>query len=83
MQQMIETPIQIGDVQVMGINRSTREMHLNIHIDCKADEIVLLSSKVEASEKLKRAFKYLVDEGYIISSPIHRWDIRVSAQSKF
>jgi hypothetical protein len=82
MQTMNTKPIRVGDVQVMAINKSTRLLALNIGINCKASEIFLLSSKVEAKEKLDRAFKYLVDEGFLISSPIHRWDIRVSANSK-
>lgn len=80
---MTAAPIQVGDVQVMAIHHGARLLELNIGINCKANELLLISSKMEAKEKLERAFKYLVDENFIISSPIHRWDIRVSASSKF
>lgn len=83
MTQMNTSPIQIGDVQVVGINRVEMNLALNIALDCKPDELVLLSAKVEASEKLQRAFHYLVAEGFVIPSPLTRWTIQVFAQSKF
>jgi hypothetical protein len=82
MQEMTTLPIQLGDVQVIGINRTSRELALNIKLDCKPQELVLISSKVEAKEKLEHAFRYLVNEGFIISSQSHRWNINVFAAAK-
>jgi hypothetical protein len=81
MTQMNTAPLQVGDVQVLGINRAVRHLSVNIKLNCKPTEIVLLSAKMEAKEKLDRAFKYLVDEGFIVASPIHRWNIEVFAQA--
>lgn len=63
-------PIQIGDVQVIDIHHDIRHLTMRIKLNCKPSEVVLISSRMEASKKLKQAFRYLVDEDFIISSPL-------------
>ncbi len=81
MQQMNAAPILIGDVEVLVLDEPHRILALGIAINCKPAELLLLSSKLEAQEKLTRATKYLVDEGFV-TTPEEHWDIRVLAAAK-
>lgn len=82
MQSMKATGIKIGDVEVLEIDESKKNMALGVKVNCQSNDILSFSSKLETREKIDAIYKYLVAEGFIINIPIHRWHINVFAAPK-
>lgn len=82
MQNMNATGLRLGDVEVLEMDPSTNRLALGIKVNCKPNELMLLSAKVETSEKLQATFRYLVAEGFIRPMSITRWHINVFAAAK-
>jgi hypothetical protein len=84
MMQMNAKGIQIRDVQVLDLQPDARRMMVGIKMDLETNsDLNLPSAKVQASEKLQAALRYLYHEGFV-NAPIEmaRWNIQVFAGLK-
>jgi len=77
--------IQIRDVRVVDFQPENNAMAFAIEIAVETPtDLMTFPAKMEAAEKMNRAFKYLVDEGFI-QDPlcnIGSWQIAVFANLK-